>query len=68
MVAVLRAARELAFDAVGVKAARNGLSSLDFFSNLTWALPSVSGLDLSGNEARQIVRCCCSHKVFFSFS
>lgn len=57
MVAVLRAARVLAFDAVGVKAARNGLSNLEFFSNLTWALPSVAGLDLSGNEVRQIVHC-----------
>lgn len=49
MVTLAHAVRLVASDAIAVKASKNRLSNLDFFSNLTWILPSVAGLDLSGN-------------------
>lgn len=49
MVVVTHAARLIASDAIAVKASKNRLSNLEFFSNLTWIMPNVVGLDLSGN-------------------
>ena len=52
MMVVVHAARLVASDAIAVKASKNRLSNLEFFSNLTWILPNVAGLDLSGNAVR----------------